>query len=145
MDAELTTLATTVATTLVQQMTTDAWTRMRDRIARVLGRGGGGEEEAVVGELDEAREQLLAAREAGDEAAADDVAAEWRSRMRRTLGRNPEQAEELRRILRELDGGGLAEPSVTYHTHNEISGGTHQFTIQAGHVGRIENGRPPQG
>ncbi|MGY0487183.1 hypothetical protein [Streptomyces sp. WG-D5] len=141
MDPELAALATAGATALVQQMTADAWTRVRDGVARVLGRGRGGEEGAVVEELDAAREELLAAREAGDEETAADVTAEWRSRMRRTLAAHPEQADELRRILDELGDGGAAGPTVTYHVQNTITGGTHQVTIQAGSVGRVDPGR----
>ncbi|MET8474725.1 hypothetical protein ABZY90_38060 [Streptomyces sp. NPDC006422] len=140
MDAELTALAAAGATALVQQMTTDAWTRVRDRVARIVSRGRGAEEGAVAGELEESRGDVAEAREAGDEEAVGAVEGAWRYRMRQALRANPEAAAELREILAELDQGGAAAPTVTYHVHNNISGGSHGFTVQAGSVGRVERG-----
>ncbi|MGH4027530.1 hypothetical protein ACQB60_01190 [Actinomycetota bacterium Odt1-20B] len=146
MDAELTALATAGATALVQQMVTDGWTRVRDRMARVLARGRDGDADGaagVAGELDEARDDLVAARDAEDEDAQADVLAEWRSRMRRTLRADPEAARELRALLDEL---GSAEPAQgTMQVNNTISGGVnHAPVIQAGSIGSVQQGWPPR-
>ncbi|MEU6993594.1 hypothetical protein ABZ953_23440 [Streptomyces sp. NPDC046465] len=136
MDAELTALAAAGATALVQQMVTDGWTQARDRVAGFFSRGRGGEEDVLAGELEEARAELVAARGAGDEGTADDVRAEWRSRLRRRLAADPEAAAELRALLDELAPASAPEAqpgSVTYN--NTISGGTYHATvIQAGTV-----------
>ncbi|WP_255952557.1 hypothetical protein [Streptomyces odontomachi] len=157
MEAELATLAAAGATALVQRMVGDGWERARGLLARVVARRRGsaegetdGADEAVreaEGELDAAREQLLAARDSGDEETVADVQAEWRSRLRRTLEADPTLAAELRSVLDELtpsapqDGG-----NITY-TYNTMTGGSHGTVIQAGSIGATHHhhtGPPPQ-
>ncbi|MEU5459413.1 hypothetical protein AB0H48_32325 [Streptomyces globisporus] len=87
MEAELAALAASGATTLVGLMATEAWTQVRGRLARFLGRGE--DDEVIDAELEESREELIAARRNGDEDGAADVAAEWRIRIRRALRDNP--------------------------------------------------------
>ncbi|MFH8343219.1 hypothetical protein [Streptomyces sp. NPDC018045] len=139
MDAELATLAAAGATALVQQMVTEGWTQARQRVAEFFARRrGGGEEEALVGELEVSRAELVAAQRNGDEDGAADVTAEWRVRLRRALRDDPAAAEELRRLLAELrpDEGVRVE---VREVHNTISGGTHSgTTIQAGVVNRLD-------
>ncbi|MFI2241771.1 hypothetical protein [Streptomyces chrestomyceticus] len=139
MDAELTALATAGATALVQQMVTEGWTQARQRVAAFLARRrGGGEEEALEGELEVSRTELVTAQRDGDEDGAADVAAEWRVRLRRALRDDPAAAEELRRLLAELrpDEGARVE---VREVHNSISGGVHHgTTIQAGVVTRLD-------
>lgn len=84
----MTALVTAGATTLVQQMATDAWSRTRDRVAAFLARRDGDGPEAVAAvaaELDAAREELAAAQQANDTDAAADVQGAWRRRMRQAL------------------------------------------------------------
>ncbi|MCX3064215.1 hypothetical protein [Streptomyces beihaiensis] len=140
MDPEVAALATAGATTLVTQMTTDAWIALRGRFARVLSRGRERErdaEEAVSTELDAAREELIAARADGDEATVADVEAEWRSRMRRALAADPALADELRGILDELASSEQQDgPRIVNNVVNNLHGGVHYgTTIQAGIVG----------
>ncbi|MFE0104347.1 hypothetical protein [Streptomyces sp. NPDC059009] len=145
MDPELTALATAGATALVQQMVTDGWTRVRDRMARVLARGREGDADGagVAGELDEARDELVAARDAEDEDAQADVLAEWRSRMRRTLRADPEAARELRALLDELGSGEQAQGGGD--VHNTVSGGVQHGTVFQGHTfSNVNIGRPPR-
>ncbi|MFK4067839.1 hypothetical protein [Streptomyces sp. NPDC029674] len=135
MDAELTALAAAGATALVQQMVTESWAQARDRVARFFARGSG-EEDALAGELEEARIEVVAARGAEDEATAADVQAEWRSRLRRRLAADPEAAAELRALLDELapdPDPSAGRGSVTYNT---VHGGVHYgTTIQSGSIG----------
>ncbi|MEU8959307.1 hypothetical protein AB0C93_34050 [Streptomyces sp. NPDC048518] len=148
MDAELAALAAAGATALVQQMVTDGWTQARDRVARFFARdgadgsgsGAGPDESHLVGELDEARAEVVAARRAGDEETAGDVRTEWRSRLRRRLAADPAAADELRSLLAELDVDGDPDEGRGSVVHNKIYGGVHHGTvIQTGSMSVIEN------
>ncbi|BCL31382.1 hypothetical protein ACFFS2_07420 [Streptomyces aurantiacus] len=130
MDAELAALAAAGATALVQQMVTDGWGNVRDRVVVFFSRGR--EEDAVQGELEASRADLVAARDAGDEEAADDVRASWRVRLRRTLRDDPAAAAELRALLDELAPPPTGPAMVT--VHNTINDGTHHGVIQVGLV-----------
>ncbi|MFD0413643.1 hypothetical protein [Streptomyces sp. NPDC127108] len=141
MDAELTALAAAGATALVQSMVGDGWAAARERavgfFTRRRAQDGDGAADAVGSELDEAREELVAARDAEDADTAADVQAEWRNRMRRALRDDPEAAAELRVLLDELapDGG---EEGRGGAVRNTISGGVqHGNVIQAHTVGDV--------
>ncbi|MEU8567238.1 hypothetical protein AB0C51_02565 [Streptomyces pathocidini] len=121
MEAELATLAATGATTLVSLMVSDSWAGAKAGLARFFARGG--EEAAAAGELDACRAELVTALDAGEEAFAEDVAAEWRLRLRRLLRSDPAAVDELRSLMAELDPEGAAEPGGGA-VHNSISGGT---------------------
>ncbi|GAA2641790.1 hypothetical protein [Streptomyces vastus] len=143
MDAELTALAAAGATALVQQMVTDGWGNVRDRVVAFFSRGR--DEEVVEGELEESRAELVAARDTEDEDAAADVQASWRSRLRRTLREDPAAAAELRALLDELAPQPAApQHSTTVHnTHNTINGGVHHgMVIQAHTIGEHPHRRP---
>jgi hypothetical protein len=128
MEAELTALAASGATTLVGLMVTESWTQARDRVARFFGRGSDGT--SAEEELRLSREELVAARESGDEAAEADIEAGWRMRMRRALQANPQAAEELRQLLAELTPEAEREPAVV--VHNSISGGVQHGPVIQG-------------
>lgn len=147
MDPDVTGLAMSGATVLVQQMVGDGWVQVRDRLARFLTRGSqagnadAGEDHALRGlqrELDTSRTELLAARDTGDEDAMADVQAEWRSRLRRALRANPELAAELTTLVDEFT------PQRQHgNTYNTINGGVyHAPVIQAGVIGNLNPGRP---
>ncbi|MEU6046902.1 hypothetical protein ACFYUM_13625 [Streptomyces fimicarius] len=126
MEAELTALAASGATTFVGLMATEAWTQVRGRVARFLGRGE--DDETIDAELEESREELIAARRNGDEDGAADVAAEWRIRIRRALRDNPEAEQELRAILEDLAPQHDAGPTVAIN-HNTIHGGHYNAPV----------------
>ncbi|MFH8465610.1 hypothetical protein [Streptomyces sp. NPDC017991] len=128
MEAELAALAAAGATALVQQMVTDGWGNVRDRVVALFSRGR--DEEVVQGELEESRTDLVAARDAGDEDAAADVEASWRVRLRRTLRDDPEAAAELRALLDELGPQPTAPTTLT--VHNSVSGGVSQGVVVQG-------------
>ncbi|WP_446047457.1 hypothetical protein [Streptomyces olivaceus] len=128
MEAELTALAVSGATTLVGLMVSETWTQARDRVARFFARGG--DQDATVEELVRSREELLAAGAAQDELAGADIEAEWRTRLRRVLQADPRAAEELRSLLAELeptvdDGRGVS-------VHNSVSGGVQNGPVVQG-------------
>lgn len=130
MEAELASLAASGATTLVGLMVSETWTQARDRVARFFSRSGDGDGGAVEGELLLSRQELLAARESGDELAAADVEAGWRARLRRALRDDPGAAEELRLMLAELAPGRGSEPTVS--VRNSISGGVQHGPVFQG-------------
>ncbi|MGA4842632.1 hypothetical protein [Streptomyces sp. G45] len=137
MDPEVTALAAAGATALVQAMVGDGWTHARDRVAAFLGRRRDGGEDGLAGELDEARAELTASRDATVE---EGLRVEWRNRMRRALRDDPEAARELRALLAELgyEGEGGARGGAA---HNTISGGVqHGGVIQAHTVGDVHLG-----
>jgi hypothetical protein len=127
-EAELAALASSGATTLVGLMASDAWTRVRDRMAAFFGRTGGAD--AAAEELRLSQEELLAAHAASDEAAVvEDIEAMWRSRLRRVLRTDPAAADELRRLLGEL---GPAAGTPTVVVHNSVSGGVQNAPVVQG-------------
>ncbi|MFD6286582.1 hypothetical protein [Streptomyces sp. NPDC060205] len=131
MEAELAALAAAGATALVQQMVTDGWGSVRDRVVAVFSRGQ--DEEVVQGELEESRADLVAARDADDEDAAADVQASWRVRLRRALRDDPQAAAELRALLDELSPRSTTPTTPTTLTvHNTVSGGTSGVVVQGG-------------
>lgn len=128
MEAELTALAASAATSLVGLMVSETWTQAREGLARFFGRGG--DESAAEEELGLSRRELVAAREAGDEGAEADIEAGWRTRLRRALQQDPQAAEELRQLLAELDPQAGDRPHVT--VHNRISGGVQYGPVVQG-------------
>ncbi|WP_328496994.1 hypothetical protein OHS59_32960 [Streptomyces sp. NBC_00414] len=141
MEPELAALAAAGATALVQQMVTDGWGNVRDRVVVFFSRGR--DEAAVEGELEESRTDLVAARDAGDEDAAADVQASWRTRLRRTLRNDPEAAAELRTLLAELSLPSTVPATST--VHNSIRGGVqHGTVVQAHTVGDLTIGESPR-
>jgi hypothetical protein len=132
MDAELVSLASTGATTLVGLMVTDGWAQVRSRVAALFGRGG----EA---ELDQSRQELLAARDEDDADLAADVESHLRTRLRRALQADPELAGRLRELLDELSPRQEASGGLT--VHNTINGGSYEGpVIMAGRIDRVNPG-----
>ncbi|WUH95913.1 hypothetical protein OG900_25330 [Streptomyces sp. NBC_00433] len=131
MEAELAAPATSGATTVVGLMASDAWAQVRGRLARFFARDG--QAGAVDAELEQSRQEPAAARAAGDDLAAGDVEAEWRTRLRRTLGADPAAAEELRLLLAELNAADPACQAPTSIVHDNVSGGVnHGVVMRAG-------------
>ncbi|GAA0403032.1 hypothetical protein [Streptomyces luteireticuli] len=131
MEAELTALAASGATTLVGLMVTDAWSQARGRVARFFARGAdgggdGGDDMTVVdGELRRDAEELAAGAGEGGPSADAAVAVieeRWRERLRVALRADPGAADELRQLLAELDPGGRGEGAP--RVHNSVTGGT---------------------
>ncbi|MFE4176667.1 hypothetical protein ACFRR7_32270 [Streptomyces sp. NPDC056909] len=138
MEAELVTLAMAGASALVQQMTTDGWTRARDRVVGFLAGRGQASPESIEAELDTARAELTAAERDGDEQTAEDLRVEWRNRLRRTLRADPEAAAELRALVAELTPQLPAQQARD--VYNTISGGQYGMVIQIGLNGQVHNG-----
>ncbi|MEV3972327.1 hypothetical protein AB0K68_29935 [Streptomyces sp. NPDC050698] len=102
MGPEIAELARTAGTTMVTLMAGQAWESAREGLVAVWQRFQPDRAEAVGGELEATREDLLLARQTGDADTESELAAEWQARVRRLLAARPEVANELRRILAEL-------------------------------------------
>ncbi len=115
MDADLAVLWSAAATTLVTLMTTDSWGRVKVGFAGLWRRTRPGQAEAVEADLESARAAAVAARRDGDEEALAELAAEWRSRLRRLADSDEELQAEVRRLVEEfrpLLPGGQSGPVV---------------------------------
>ncbi|MFI6374985.1 hypothetical protein [Streptomyces sp. NPDC050546] len=110
MGPEMAELARTAGTTMVTLMATQAWESTREGVLALWQRFQPDRAETVGGELEATREDLLLARESGDTDTEAELTAEWQARLRRLLVARPEVADELRRILAELN----PEPAQTH-------------------------------
>ncbi len=102
MDAELSALTATAATTVVQLLATAAWEQASSAVGRLWRRVYPERAETVQAELEEGRAEVLAARQAGDEQVAPALVGEWRNRLRRLVAADPQLADELRQVVAEL-------------------------------------------
>jgi regulator of protease activity HflC (stomatin/prohibitin superfamily) len=118
-DAELAALCSAAATTLVTLMTTDSWDRVKAGFTALWRQHAPGQARAVEADLEAARSAAVAARAAGDAEAAADLAAEWRSRLRRVAEADEAALAEVRRLTEEfrplLDVGTTGTVVMTAH------------------------------
>ncbi|MCX4823781.1 hypothetical protein OG883_28690 [Streptomyces sp. NBC_01142] len=103
MEAQMIDLARAAGTAVVTLMATDAWERTRDGVVALWRRASPSRADGVEEELEAARDDLLAARESGDDLTERELREAWTGRVRRLLRERPEVASELRQILAELD------------------------------------------
>ncbi len=102
MDPELAALSSAAATTLVALMTTDAWERVKAGFGGLWRRGHPERAGAAEADLEAARLEVVAARQAGDKQAELEVLGEWRSRLRRLIADDGELRDELRGLVEEF-------------------------------------------
>jgi hypothetical protein len=114
-DPETAMLVSTAGTTLVTLLTTEAWQRARDGIVSLWRRAEPERAEAISGELDVTRRDLLASQAGGDLESRSELSAEWQGRIRRLLAAHPEEREALRTLLNELAPYAPVDSSVTQH------------------------------
>ncbi|MFC9650047.1 MULTISPECIES: hypothetical protein [unclassified Streptomyces] len=113
MEPELAALAGTAGTTLVTLLATDTWQSMRDGLLLLWRRARPDRAQAIAGELDSSRDELLIAQASGDRETEAEIRAEWQGRVRRLLTAHPELAEDLSALLAELAPGAGARPVPT--------------------------------
>ncbi|MFJ6824884.1 hypothetical protein ACIQRJ_31260 [Streptomyces niveus] len=127
MEAELAALAATTGTTLVTLLATDTWNSMREGMVLLWRRARPDRAEDVGAELDAARAELLAVRDASDlrtEAETrDEIRAEWQGRVRRLLHAHPEVAEDLRALLAETAPAAATSPTPPAVTQQATASG----------------------
>ncbi|MEU6945299.1 hypothetical protein ABZ957_08685 [Streptomyces sp. NPDC046316] len=122
MEAQLMELARTAGSAVVTLMATDAWERTRDGVVALWRRASPSRADGVEGELDATRDDLLAAREDGDDLTEQELREEWVGRLRRLLREQPEVAEQLRLVLAEFDPDSRETSAVTVQMRAEASG-----------------------
>jgi hypothetical protein len=114
-DPEIAELAGTAATTLVQLLAADGWRQVKERFTSFWGHAQPERADAIAGDLEMTREDLLAAQRDHDLEAAAELSTEWQGRLRRLLGAHPEIIDELRKLVTELEPDAPAVPSVALH------------------------------
>ncbi|MGW3357549.1 hypothetical protein ACWDFL_19330 [Streptomyces bungoensis] len=102
MEAELAALARLAASTVVGAMATAGWESAQRAMGELWRRVHPERADTVVAELGEARADVLAAREHGDERAERELVVAWQARLRRLLAADPALVPELRRLTDEL-------------------------------------------
>ncbi|MCT6778477.1 hypothetical protein LXH09_17750 [Streptomyces sp. CS7] len=83
-------------------MATDVWQRTRDGVTSIWQRVHPDRADAVAGELNVTREDILAARNDGDTEVEAELRSEWQGRVRRLLQSDPSIAADLRALLNDL-------------------------------------------
>ncbi|MFE4663921.1 hypothetical protein ACFRI7_09595 [Streptomyces sp. NPDC056716] len=130
MEAELMALVGTGASTVVALMVTDAWERGRQQVVRLFARGDDRDPDTVAGELEESRAALVPTADTpDDEEATAELTTTVRRRLRDLLERDPEAAEELRRLVTEF-----APATAADAVHNNVGGGTQHGPVVQGHT-----------
>jgi hypothetical protein len=139
MDAgsELAGLASAAAAQIVSRLASDGWDAVKAGVLSLWRRSHPGR---VGRDLEQARAELLAARQSGGEQdLARLLVTEWDARLARLLAAQPDAAGELRALIRsDFRPAGQAAGSVTVDVH--VTGGGHGYA--AGHDMFI-NGREP--
>lgn len=100
MDAELATLATSGATTLVGLAATESWSRAKKAVIDLYERFHPKATTLVAAELEETRNDLEA--EYGGAAVQAEIVDHWQTRFRRLLAVCPEASTALRGLIEEL-------------------------------------------
>lgn len=116
-------LANEAATVLVKAMTErddQAWLLVRDRVAALSAQA----EKVVSAELDQSRSEVVA-----DSGLVEPAVGEWNLKLRRLLTGNPQVAEPLRALVRDLTP--KERPGTV---HNTITGDVSGIAIQAGTI-----------
>jgi len=132
-ETDLATLLTSAATTLVKLMTTDSWTEVKAGFVALWQRHHPEQAEAIEADLEASRASAVVGRQDGDGHVEAELAAEWRSRLRRLAEANTELQGEIRRLMEELRPliARSDNPSVTVVMRARSSGSSRIY--QAGH------------
>lgn len=119
MDDDLTRIVASAAAGLViRAVGTTAWRRIRDRLAKLLGKGDRDHEESVATELDSAGDELAGAERTRRLARARELESELRGSFRAWLRTDPELVERLHALVAEEEhaaGVTAAAQAVTVH------------------------------
>ncbi|MFJ9679496.1 hypothetical protein ACIRP2_15680 [Streptomyces sp. NPDC101194] len=133
MDAELTALAASGATTLVSLMVTDSWTRARELVGRFLARVGS--DPTAVTDLDDARSRLLATDAPEGGQAGADVRSQWQVHLQQLVEGGSVTSTELHVLIASLQQLAASSTTPRGSVHNDIAGGVqHGPVIQAGRI-----------
>jgi hypothetical protein len=109
---ELVVLASTVGTTLVGLMATDAWGTAKTAFVDLWGRHHPEDANAVGTELDTTRAELLDGHQRGDSRIEVELTNAWRSRVSDLLAVDPDAANEMRRFVDSAAAAVVSEERV---------------------------------
>jgi hypothetical protein len=127
MEAELATLASAGATTLVGLMVSDSWKQVKEGFARLFARGDA--TDGTLRYLETSQAELATAWARGDDVEVAAIEAELRTRLRHVLRSDLTAGEELRRLLHQAGPGPMGS------VHNVNRGNvTFGSVIQAGQI-----------
>lgn len=135
MDTELLALADTAGTTAVALLVTDAFGKVKVGLGRLWGLVHPDRAGQIEDELEQARTELMSAREAGGEPAEQALVAEWQNRLRRLLRSDPDVAPLLRQLLGEV-APALPQAQGT-HVHASRTGSVVQTGGGAANTGVV--------
>jgi hypothetical protein len=131
-DQELATLAATAASAVVKSLATAAADRVKSAVAGLWRRVHPERAETVHAELEETRTAVVAAKQAEDSQAEQDLVGEWRGRLGRLLTAEPELAADVRRILAEVLQPALQAAGQETSITNQATASGHGRVYQAG-------------
>ncbi|MYT71824.1 MULTISPECIES: hypothetical protein [unclassified Streptomyces] len=133
---ELSVLAAAAATALVGAMATDTWTRATEAVTGLWRRFRPGEAEEIAQDLELLHRDVRRARDQGDEAAENQLVAEWQGTLGRVLRRHEEMAPALHAVLEEDLTPLLSEKQrqVVYKQFNTTSGKATSYNVQDGQI-----------
>ncbi len=132
-DPELAALTSTAATTVVKLLATTAWEKAKSAIGGLWRRVHRERAETVQAELEEARAEVLAVRQVGDEQAEQALVGEWQGRLRRLVAADPQLADELRRVIAQLHSAlADADPQQDATITMQATAFGHSLVNQAG-------------
>ena len=123
-------LATAGGTALVTAMVTDGWEGVKDRFARLLGRGDAKEMARAAARMDECQALLamLAGREL--ERARTEQELAWRVRLGDLLEREPDAEDDLRSLIAEVQA---QSPGPAVWVEQHVTGSDHAQQAVQGH------------
>jgi hypothetical protein len=94
-------LVLAAASAVVTAMATDGWQQAREAMVKLWRRSRPDHVLAIETDLDQTRDEVIAAHTAGDRAAEEGLVDEWGRKLQRLLGADPSLETELRRVLDE--------------------------------------------
>ncbi|WP_328864093.1 hypothetical protein [Streptomyces virginiae] len=134
LEAALSALAMTGATTIVAAMATDAWQNTRAGTHRMFRRAGATEAEgATLLTLLDADAALVDGAAADEDAGAvrADLAPSWNRRLTALLRDHPEAVADLRELLASAPGAGN---TTSWVQNVKVSGHGHAYPVQGGNI-----------
>jgi hypothetical protein len=123
---DVTDLASLAANTVVAATVTDTYDGIRDRVARLFGRGN--PDPATARRLDKTRTELSDATAPGAETMRATQVAQWQVRFADLVDAYPEAANDLARLAAEIQ----AELPVRGDVTNTMIGGVHHGPVLMG-------------
>ncbi|MGY0233893.1 hypothetical protein [Longispora urticae] len=142
-------LAAAGGTALAEAVATDVWTVAKAGFGKAFGRGGPGEAERAERRLAATDAELVPLDGPELEQARRAAAQTWTTRLRDLLEENPEAAEDLRAVIKELAEARPGTAGVTAGDHGLAAGGNVSVSASNGGVaagvihGGVTIGNPP--